>query len=247
MSPCIQLSSMEVCNLHIDQRICREKERSFVFIYIKAILFKVGDKINEVISALVGATDQREVGATVEDQVLLEAMKGIAILLPHLERDIVLEHTPTLLFRIRLFSEKDLGEMREASLGVLKGLASSVGETDEFQEPLKLHLVSCLVHLTDPHPPTVVMCKSALQSLGPIIGSDGMNSMFQNHLIPSGNLNYHQFITDLTKHMVVDLSEDLALFLQAASSYLKSSDACLQKAAILLAAGKFGGYQQAKN
>ncbi|XP_076028308.1 maestro heat-like repeat-containing protein family member 1 isoform X3 [Oratosquilla oratoria] len=197
--------------------------------------FGVGDKINEVISALVGATDQREVGATVEDQVLLEAMKGIAILLPHLEREIVLEHTPTLLLRIRLFSEKDLGEMREASLGVLKGLASTVGETDEFQEPLKLHLVSCLVHLTDPHPPTVVMCKSALQSLGPIIGSDGMNSMFQNHLIPSGNLNYHQFITDLTKHMVADLSEDLALFLQAASSYFKSSDACLRKAAILLA------------
>ena len=47
--------------------------------------------------------------------------------------------------------------MREAGLGVLRGLAASVGSTEEFQEQVHLHLLASLIHLADPHPPTVVV------------------------------------------------------------------------------------------
>ncbi|XP_042865363.1 maestro heat-like repeat-containing protein family member 1 isoform X1 [Penaeus japonicus] len=200
--------------------------------------FGVSEKLTEIITALVGATDQREGGGTdnsnVETQVALEALRGLAALLPRLPQETVLQHTPTLLIRIRLFSEKSSGEVREAGLGVLRGLASSVGNTEEFREQLHLHLLASLVHLADPYPPTVVMCKSALQALGPHLGSEAMNSMFQNHLIPSGVLNYHQFITDLTKHMVIDLKDHLGFFIQATTAYFKSPEPSLRRAAALL-------------
>ncbi|KAK8730652.1 hypothetical protein OTU49_007859 [Cherax quadricarinatus] len=199
---------------------------------------QVSEKLTEIITALVEATDQRDSsgsdGTGIETQVALEALRGLAALLPRLPQETVLQHTPTLLIRIRLFSEKSSGEVREAGLGVLRGLASSVGSTEEFRDHLHLHLLAALVHLADPHPPTVVMCKSALQALGPHLGSDAMNAMFQNHLIPSGVLNYHQFITDLTKHMVTDLSDHMGFFIQATSTYFKSSEPSLRRAAALL-------------
>nr|XP_045621254.1 maestro heat-like repeat-containing protein family member 1 isoform X2 [Procambarus clarkii] len=198
----------------------------------------VSEKLTEIITALVEATDQRDScgsdGTGLETQVALEALRGLAALLPRLPQETVLQHTPTLLIRIRLFSEKSSGEVREAGLGVLRGLAASVGGTEEFREQLHLHLLASLIHLADPHHPTVVMCKSALQALGPHLGSEAMNSMFQNHLIPSGVLNYQQFITDLTKHMVTDLKDHMGFFIQATSAYFKSSEPSLRRAAALL-------------
>lgn len=199
---------------------------------------QVSEKLTEIISALVGATDQRDgvstEGISSETQVALEALRGLAALLPRLPKERVLQHTPTLLIRIRLFTEKSSGEVREAGLGVLRGLAASVGNTEEFQEQIHLHLLASLIHLEDPHPPTVVMCKSALQALGPHLGSEEMYSMFKTQLVPSGVLTYHQFITDLTKHMVNDLKDHLAFFIQAGSSYFKSSEPSLRRAAALL-------------
>uniref|UniRef100_A0A0P4W3R7 Maestro heat-like repeat-containing protein family member 1 n=1 Tax=Scylla olivacea TaxID=85551 RepID=A0A0P4W3R7_SCYOL len=199
---------------------------------------QVSEKLKEIIAAMVGATDQRDTGSSeelsVESQVALEALRGLAALLPRLPQETVLQHTPTLLIRIRLFSEKTSGEVREAGLGVLRGLAAAVGSSEEFREHLHLHLLAALVHLADPHPPTVVMCKSALQALGPHVGSKDMNTMFQTHLIPSGQLNYHQFIIDLTKYMVIDLKDHIGFFIQATSSYFKSPEPSLRKAAALL-------------
>ena len=47
-------------------------------------------------------------GISGETQVALEALRGLAALLPRLPKETVLQHTPTLLIRIRLFSEKVL-------------------------------------------------------------------------------------------------------------------------------------------
>lgn len=70
----------------------------------------MSEKLTEIITALVAATDQHESrntdGVDVEAQVALEALRGLAALLPRLPQETVLQHTPTLLIRIRLFSEK---------------------------------------------------------------------------------------------------------------------------------------------
>lgn len=67
----------------------------------------MSDKMNEVLSALVTSTDLREGNeADTECQVALEALRGLASLLPHLPATFIIPHTPTLLIRIRLFVEK---------------------------------------------------------------------------------------------------------------------------------------------
>jgi len=45
-------------------------------------------------------------------------------------------------------------------------------------------------------------CKRTLRQVGPLIGSEDTNSMFQNHLIEGAVLHYGEFINDLSKVMV---------------------------------------------
>jgi len=45
-------------------------------------------------------------------------------------------------------------------------------------------------------------CKRTLRQIGPLIGSDDTNSMFQNHLIEGAVLHYGEFINDLSKVIV---------------------------------------------
>ena len=67
----------------------------------------MNEKINEVVGALVIATDLREgTEAAFECQVTLEALKGLASIIPNIDTCVVTGHTSTLLIRIRLFIEK---------------------------------------------------------------------------------------------------------------------------------------------
>jgi len=45
-------------------------------------------------------------------------------------------------------------------------------------------------------------CKRTLRQIGPLIGSEDTNSMFQNHLIEDATLHYGEFINDLSKVIV---------------------------------------------
>jgi len=49
-------------------------------------------------------------------------------------------------------------------------------------------------------------CKTALIKLGPLMGSEKVNEMFQKHLDPDAPLLYPDFLNDLCKHVVSCLS-----------------------------------------
>jgi hypothetical protein len=48
-------------------------------------------------------------------------------------------------------------------------------------------------------------CKGSLRQLGPLLGSERANDMFQKHLLGEGSLLYGEFINDLTKALVMSL------------------------------------------
>ncbi|KAF2350906.1 Armadillo-type fold, partial [Trinorchestia longiramus] len=132
-----------------------------------------------------------------EERVCVEALRGLAALLPLLPPETVLPHTPLLLIRARLFAEKSSGEVREASFGVVRGLSAVVGDTQEFQEQLQQHLLAAVVHLADVHQPTVVMCKSALLSLSHRVSCSDLQLLLQTRLSPSASLDYKSFLAAL--------------------------------------------------
>ncbi|KAF2354426.1 Armadillo-type fold [Trinorchestia longiramus] len=221
---------------------------------------EVDDRLHEIIGALVGGTDPREetlgsidaclndtrtdnatlcsgtrapavVVLSPEERVCVEALRGLAALLPLLPPETVLPHTPLLLIRARLFAEKSSGEVREASFGVVRGLSAVVGDTQEFQEQLQQHLLAAVVHLADVHQPTVVMCKSALLSLSHRVSCSDLQLLLQTRLSPSASLDYKSFLAALAPLLVTWLGEQLSLTLAAASSYYHSRQPELRAAA----------------
>ena len=45
-------------------------------------------------------------------------------------------------------------------------------------------------------------CKHAMRECAPVVGSEQITVMFQNHLHPDKSLHYGEFINDLTKYLV---------------------------------------------
>lgn len=45
-------------------------------------------------------------------------------------------------------------------------------------------------------------CKYAMRVCAPVVGSDQITAMFQNHLHEDKSLHYGEFINDLTKYLV---------------------------------------------
>ena len=48
----------------------------------------------------------------------------------------------------------------------------------------------------------VQACKHAMRVCAPVVGSEQITVMFQNHLHPDKSLHYGEFINDLTKYLV---------------------------------------------
>lgn len=48
----------------------------------------------------------------------------------------------------------------------------------------------------------VQACKYAMRVCAPVVGSDLITTMFQNHLHEDMSLHYGEFINDLTKYLV---------------------------------------------
>ena len=45
-------------------------------------------------------------------------------------------------------------------------------------------------------------CKNAMRTCAPVVGSEQITVMFQNHLHEDKSLHYGEFINDLTKYLV---------------------------------------------
>lgn len=52
-------------------------------------------------------------------------------------------------------------------------------------------------------------CKCALRKLSPLMGSEAISDMFHKHLIENANLHYGEFMKDLSRLIVSEVSSSL--------------------------------------
>uniref|UniRef100_A0A665T643 Maestro heat-like repeat family member 1 n=1 Tax=Echeneis naucrates TaxID=173247 RepID=A0A665T643_ECHNA len=108
----------------------------------------------------------------------------------------------TLMLSIVLTQEND--EIRCASIHLMGNLSKFGSGEPVFKDQIHNVLVSLLLHLVDPNPQVVKACKYAMRVCAPVVGSEQITTMFQNHLHDDKSLHYGEFINDLTKHLVRD-------------------------------------------
>uniref|UniRef100_A0A3Q3BFT5 Maestro heat-like repeat family member 1 n=1 Tax=Kryptolebias marmoratus TaxID=37003 RepID=A0A3Q3BFT5_KRYMA len=142
-------------------------------------------------------------GSPEKKLITLEAMSGLSKVLLHLDKKNVHLLVVYIFMKIKPFLESDHDEIRCASI-LLMGNLSKFGSGEQvFKDQIHNVLVSLLLHLVDPNPQVVKACKYAMRVCAPVVGSEQITGMFQNHLLDDKSLHYGEFINDLTKYLQI--------------------------------------------
>uniref|UniRef100_A0AAZ3SRU2 Maestro heat-like repeat-containing protein family member 1 n=1 Tax=Oncorhynchus tshawytscha TaxID=74940 RepID=A0AAZ3SRU2_ONCTS len=156
-------------------------------------------------------------------RITLEAMSGLSKVLLYLDKKNVQLLVVYIFMKIKPFLESENDEIRCASIMLLGNLSKFGSGEPVFKDQIHNVLVSLLLHLSDPNLQVVKACKYAMRVCAPVVGSELITTMFQNHLHEDKSLHYGEFINDLTKYIIQDFPGMLNFYHITVIQFFKSS------------------------
>ncbi|KAJ8334098.1 hypothetical protein SKAU_G00397370 [Synaphobranchus kaupii] len=155
--------------------------------------------------------------------VTLEAMSGLSKVLLCLNRKNVQILVVYIFMKIKPFLESENEAVRCAAMLLLGTLSKFASGEPVFRDQIHNVLVSLLLHLSDPSPQVVKACKFAMRVCAPMLGSEVVTTMFQNHLHEDRGLHFGEFINDLTKYIIHDFPSMLNFYHITIVQFFKST------------------------
>jgi len=174
-----------------------------------------------VLSAMMTGMNDRD---DPNDQITLEAMRGLSKVLAKVEEDNVRQILINISLRIRPCFEKEKAAVRAAAIKLFGNL-SRFGDgpsREPFAEQIHANLVSLLLHLNDEDADVRKACKESLQELGPLLDSEPVNGMIQKLLDPAKTLHYGEFMNDLSKLLIVEFDDKINFYTMNNVNFFKS-------------------------
>ncbi|XP_053289528.1 maestro heat-like repeat-containing protein family member 1 [Pleuronectes platessa] len=181
---------------------------------------KVNKYAKELLAAMSSGMEEKDDPGKL---ITLEAMSGLSKVLLYLDKNNVQLLVVYIFMKIKPFLESENDEIRCASI-LLMGNLSKFGSGEQvFKDQIHNVLVSLLLHLVDPNPQVVKACKYAMRVCAPVVGSEKITTMFQNHLHDDKSLHYGEFINDLTKYLIEDFAGMLNFYHISVIQFFKSN------------------------
>ncbi|KAG9355408.1 hypothetical protein JZ751_000246 [Albula glossodonta] len=181
---------------------------------------KVNTYTKELLAAISsGMEDRDDPGKCVA----LEAMSGLSKVLLCLDKKNVQMLVVYIFMKIKPFMENENDAVRCASILLLGNLSEFGSGEPVFRDQIHNVLVSLLLHLSDPSPQVVKACKFTMRVCAPVLGSELVTGMFQNHLHEDRGLHYGEFINDLTKYIIQDFPSMLNFYHITVIQFFKST------------------------
>uniref|UniRef100_A0AAZ3QUS1 Maestro heat-like repeat family member 1 n=1 Tax=Oncorhynchus tshawytscha TaxID=74940 RepID=A0AAZ3QUS1_ONCTS len=177
---------------------------------------KVNKYAKELLAAMSSGMEEKDDPGK---RITLEAMSGLSKVLLYLDKKNVGSSNcaPVLL------TQQENDEIRCASIMLLGNLSKFGSGEPVFKDQIHNVLVSLLLHLSDPNLQVVKACKYAMRVCAPVVGSELITTMFQNHLHEDKSLHYGEFINDLTKYIIQDFPGMLNFYHITVIQFFKSS------------------------
>ncbi|XP_016528634.1 maestro heat-like repeat-containing protein family member 1 isoform X3 [Poecilia formosa] len=202
---------------------------------------KVNKYAKELLAAMSSGMEEKDDPGKL---ITLEAMSGLSKVLLYLDKNNVHLLVVYIFMKIRPFLESDNDDIRCASI-LLMGNLSKFGSGEQvFKDQIHNVLVSLLLHLVDPNAQVVKACKYAMRVCAPVVGSEQITAMFQNHLHEDKSLHYGEFINDLTKYLIQDFPGMLNFYHISVIQFFKSNWAEVRAAAAMFIGFLLGNIQQ---
>ncbi|XP_062848509.1 maestro heat-like repeat-containing protein family member 1 isoform X2 [Trichomycterus rosablanca] len=191
---------------------------------------KVNKYAKELLAAMSSGMEEKDDPGKL---ITLEAMSGMSKVLVYLDQKNVHMLVVYIFMKIRPFLENENDEIRCASIMLLGNLSRfGVGEP-VFKDQIHNVLVSLLLHLNDPSVQVVKACKYAMRVCAPAVGSEQINTMFQNHLHEEKSLHYGEFINDLIKYIIQDFPGMINFYHVTVIQFFKSNWAEIRASAAM--------------
>eukprot|EP00117_Sycon_ciliatum_P004055 scpid12251/ scgid8580/ HEAT repeat-containing protein 7A len=174
-----------------------------------------------ILSAMMSGMDDRD---DPMDLITLESMSGLSKIISQIEEGHVRAILINIALRIRPCFEKPKPEVRAAAF-TLFGKLSKFGDGPSrapFLEQIHNNFISLLMHMNEGDMSVVTSCKEALREVGPLLGSEAVNEMFQRHLIPGGSLHYGEFMNDLARLLIADFNDKISFYAMGCVTFFKS-------------------------
>ncbi|XP_034729707.1 maestro heat-like repeat-containing protein family member 1 isoform X1 [Etheostoma cragini] len=180
---------------------------------------KVNKYAKELLAAMSSGMEEKEDPGKL---IALEAMSGLSKVLLYLDKKNVHLLVVYIFMKIKPFLESENDEIRCASIHLMGNLSKFGSGEPVFKDQIHNVLVSLLLHLVDPNPQVVKACKYSMRVCAPVVGSEQITAMFQNHLLDDKSLHYGEFINDLTKYLIQDFPGMLNFYHISVIQFFKS-------------------------
>ncbi|XP_068612025.1 maestro heat-like repeat-containing protein family member 1 [Brachionichthys hirsutus] len=181
---------------------------------------KVNKYAKELLAAMSSGMEEKDDPGKL---ITLEAMSGLSKVLLYLDKKNVHLLVVYIFMRIKPFLESENDEIRCAAIYLMGNLSKFGSGEPVFKDQIHNVLVSLLLHLVDPNPQVVKACKYAMRVCSPVVGSELIATMFQNHLHEDQSLHYGEFINDLTKYLIQDFPGMLNFYHISVTQFFKSN------------------------
>uniref|UniRef100_A0A8C7RJB3 Maestro heat-like repeat family member 1 n=1 Tax=Oncorhynchus mykiss TaxID=8022 RepID=A0A8C7RJB3_ONCMY len=181
---------------------------------------KVNKYAKELLAAMSSGMEEKDDPGK---RITLEAMSGLSKVLLYLDKKNVQLLVVYIFMKIKPFLESENDEIRCASIMLLGNLSKFGSGEPVFKDQIHNVLVSLLLHLSDPNLQVVKACKYAMRVCAPVVGSELITTMFQNHLHEDKSLHYGEFINDLTKYIIQDFPGMLNFYHITVIQFFKSN------------------------
>ncbi|XP_026149512.1 maestro heat-like repeat-containing protein family member 1 [Mastacembelus armatus] len=181
---------------------------------------KVNKYAKELLAAMSSGMEEKDDPGKL---ITLEAMSGLSKVLLYLDKKNVHLLVVYIFMKIKPFLESENDEIRCASIYLMGNLSKFGSGEPVFKDQIHNVLVSLLLHLVDPNPQVVKACKYAMRVCAPVVGSEQITGMFQNHLHDDKSLHYGEFINDLTKYLIQDFPGMLNFYHISVIQFFKSN------------------------
>ncbi|KAK6327014.1 hypothetical protein J4Q44_G00026590 [Coregonus suidteri] len=181
---------------------------------------KVNKYAKELLAAMSSGMEEKDDPGK---RITLEAMSGLSKVLLYLDKKNVHLLVVYIFMKIKPFLESENDEIRCASIMLLGNLSKFGSGEPVFKDQIHNVLVSLLLHLSDPNLQVVKACKYAMRVCAPVVGSELITTMFQNHLHEDKSLHYGEFINDLTKYIIQDFPGMLNFYHITVIQFFKSN------------------------
>ncbi|XP_028280602.1 maestro heat-like repeat-containing protein family member 1 isoform X2 [Parambassis ranga] len=181
---------------------------------------KVNKYAKELLAAMSSGMEEKDDPGKL---ITLEAMSGLSKVLLYLDKKNVHLLVVYIFMKIKPFLESESDDIRCASIHLMGNLSKFGSGEPVFKDQIHNVLVSLLLHLVDPNPQVVKACKYAMRVCAPVVGSEQITAMFQNHLHEDKSLHYGEFINDLTKYLIQDFPGMLNFYHISVIQFFKSN------------------------